>query len=93
MFPFVLSAIVQRRAALLITAFLLACFSAQPQATASSEGSGTDVEAGAAGMLPKPLGDFDVALCAVSAMGTEVCTRAPVTRQAPGETEPHGHHH
>ena len=61
MFPFVLSAIVQRRAALLITAFLLACFSAQPQATASSDGSGTDVEAGAAGMLPKPLGDFDVA--------------------------------
>ena len=34
----------------------------------------------------------DVALCAVSAMGTEVCTRAPVTRQAPGETAPQGHH-
>ena len=34
-----------------------------------------------------------LALCALSAMGTEACTRAPVTRQAPGETEPHGHHH
>ena len=34
----------------------------------------------------------DLALCALSALGTEACTRAPVTRQAPGETEPHGNH-
>ena len=34
----------------------------------------------------------DLALCALSALGTEACTRAPVTRQAPGETAPQGHH-
>ena len=45
------------------------------------------------GITGAPEEGRDVALCAVSAMGTEACTRAPVTRQAPGETEPHGHHH
>ena len=45
------------------------------------------------GITDAPEEGGDVALCAVSAMGTEACTPAPVTRQAPGETEPHGHHH
>ena len=45
------------------------------------------------GITDAPEEGRDVALCAVSAMGTETCTRAPVTRQAPGETDPHGHHH
>ena len=45
------------------------------------------------GITDAPEEGSDVALCAVSAMGTEACTPAPVTRQAPGETEPHGHHH
>ena len=45
------------------------------------------------GITDAPEEGGDLALCAVSAMGTETCTRAPVTRQAPGETEPHGHHH
>jgi copper(I)-binding protein len=45
------------------------------------------------GIADAPEEGSDLALCALSAMGTEACTRAPVTRQAPGETEPHGHHH
>lgn len=45
------------------------------------------------GITDAPEEGSDLALCALSAMGTEACTRAPVTRQAPGETEPHGHHH
>ena len=45
------------------------------------------------GITDAPEEGGDVALCAVSAMGTEACTPAPVTRQAPGETERHGHHH
>ena len=64
-FSFVQSAIMQRRVALLITAVLLACLCAQFQAMASSDGmadsDGADGEAAVAGMLPKPLGDFDVA--------------------------------
>ena len=45
------------------------------------------------GITDAPEEGGDLALCAVSARGTEACTRAPVTRQAPGETEPNGHHH
>ena len=45
------------------------------------------------GITDAPEEGGDLALCAVSARGTEACTRAPVTRQSPGETEPHGHHH
>ena len=45
------------------------------------------------GITDAPEEGRDLALCALSAMGTEACTRAPVTRQAPGETQPHGHHH
>ncbi len=45
------------------------------------------------GVTDAPEEGSDLALCALSAMGTEACTRAPVTRRAPGETEPHGHHH
>ena len=45
------------------------------------------------GITDAPEEGSDVALCAVSAMGTEACTPAPVSRQASGETEPHGHHH
>ena len=45
------------------------------------------------GITEAPEEGGDLALCAVSARGTKACTRAPVTRQSPGETEPHGHHH
>ena len=45
------------------------------------------------GITDAPEEGSDLPLCAVSARGTEVCTRAPMTRQSPGETEPHGHHH
>ena len=45
------------------------------------------------GITDTPEEGSDLALCALSALGTEACTRAPVTRQAPRETEPHGHHH
>lgn len=45
------------------------------------------------GVTDAPGEGSDLALCALSAMGTEACTRAPVTRQAPGETQPRGHHH
>ena len=45
------------------------------------------------GITDDPEEDSDLVLCALSAMGTEACTRAPVTRQAPGETQPRGHHH
>ena len=45
------------------------------------------------GITDTPEEGSDLALCALSALGTEACTRAPITRQAPGETEPHGHHH
>ena len=45
------------------------------------------------GITDAPEEGSDLALCALSAMGTEACTRAPVTRQAPGETQPRGHHH
>ncbi len=45
------------------------------------------------GITDAPEKGSDLALCALSAMGTEACTRAPVTRQAPGVTGPHGHHH
>ena len=45
------------------------------------------------GITDAPKEGSDLALCAVSARGTEACTRAPVTRQAPEETQPHGHHH
>ena len=45
------------------------------------------------GITDAPEEGGDLALCAVSARATEACTRAPVTRQSPGETEPHGHHH
>ncbi|MCH1610696.1 MAG: copper chaperone PCu(A)C [Luminiphilus sp.] len=45
------------------------------------------------GVTDAPEEGSDLALCALSAMGTEACTRAPVTRQAPGGTEPLGHHH
>ena len=45
------------------------------------------------GITDAPEEGSDLALCALSAMGTEACARALVTRQAPGETKPHGHHH
>jgi copper(I)-binding protein len=45
------------------------------------------------GITDAPEEGSDLALCAVSARGTEACTRAQVTRQAPEETQPHGHHH
>ena len=44
------------------------------------------------GITDAPEEGSDLALCALSALGTEACTHAPVTRQAPGETEPHGNH-
>ena len=44
------------------------------------------------GITEAPEEGSDLALCALSALGTEACTRAPVTRQAPGETAPQGHH-
>ena len=45
------------------------------------------------GITDAPEEGSALALCAVSARGTEACTRATVTRQAPGATKPHGHHH
>ena len=45
------------------------------------------------GITDAPEEGSDLALCALSARGTEACTRVPVIRQAPGETAPHGHHH
>ena len=45
------------------------------------------------GITDAPEEGSDLALCALIAKGTEACTRAPVIRQAPGETEPPGHHH
>ena len=45
------------------------------------------------GITDAPEEGSDSTLCALSAMGTQACTRAAVTRQAPGETESHGHHH
>jgi len=45
------------------------------------------------GITDAPEEGSDLALCALSARGTEACTRVPVIRQAPGETEPPGHHH
>lgn len=44
------------------------------------------------GITDAPEEGSDLALCALSALGTQACTRAPVTRQAPGETKPYGHH-
>ena len=45
------------------------------------------------GITDAPEEGGDLALCALSARGTEACTRAPVAHQAPGETEPRGRHH
>ena len=45
------------------------------------------------GITDAPEEGSDSALCASSTLGTEACTRAPVTRQASGDTEPHGHHY
>ena len=45
------------------------------------------------GITDAPEEGSDLALCALSALGTEACTRAPVARQAPGDSEIDGHHH
>ena len=45
------------------------------------------------GITDAPQEGSDSTLCAFSAMGSQACTRAAVTRQAPGETESHGRHH
>ncbi len=45
------------------------------------------------GITDAPEEGSDSTLCALSARGTQACTRAPVTRRAPGETDPQGYHH
>ena len=65
MFSFVHPAVMRQCAALLIAAVLFACPGAQFRAVASTDGmaddTGADAGTAAAGILPKPLGDFDVA--------------------------------
>ena len=45
------------------------------------------------GITDAPKEGSESTLCALSARGTQACTRAPVTRRAPGETDPKGYHH
>ena len=45
------------------------------------------------GVSAPPAENSETELCALSAEGTRVCTGAPVTRKAPGDTDPQGHHH
>ena len=45
------------------------------------------------GITDAPKEGSESTLCALSARGTHACTRAPVTRRAPGETDPQGYHH
>ena len=45
------------------------------------------------GITDAPEEGSESTLCALSARGTQACTRAPVTRRAPGETDPQGYHH
>ena len=45
------------------------------------------------GITDAPEEGSDSTLCALSARGTQACTRAPVTRRAPGDSDPQGYHH